>query len=469
LEELGREMRDDSDLASDGAASAGYTYLGQFIDHDLTLDLTPLELATPEINSTPNFRTPFLDLDQVYGGGPNLSPFLYRNDPVERRDGNQCFLIGRTIKVRGLEASENDLPRSADGIGLTKDPRQDENLILAQLHVAFLKLHNKVIADPRLLDASKYYRKCKRKVRFTDFEATRRLVTWHYQWIARHDYLERIIDPEVFQDLDKQQPRGRSGASASFQVPVEFSVAAFRFGHSMVRDSYNYNEGHEHVDLQCLLALTGPGSKAILCEHVPKNVPFALPADWVIDWNRFFLVGLAANPLTNLGVSRAIDTKIVGGLHSLSNQTTRQFSMLSASGPPEELPLPVKTLLRGARVGLPTGQQVAKAFKITPITPAKIAAGPHEDTLRKHGLHKDTPLWYYILKEAELLAGAKKLGPVGSRIVSDVIVRALESDPNSYVSVAGKDWQPSLPGAEGSVAEGSMSFGMRDLLRFILS
>src|SRR5438132_2444873 len=344
LEELGRKMTDDNDPKTDGVANAGYTYMGQFIDHDLTLDLTPLDQATSEMDRTPNFRTPFLDLDQLYGGGPNLSPFLY--DRRAKR-GEEHFLIGGTkaskLGDKDFPSSLDDLPRNSQGIALAGDPRQDENLILAQLHVAFLKLHNKTIAQPGLLAASPYYRKGQAgKDDLTDFEAARRVVMWHYQWIVRHDYLKKIIDPDIFSHLEEIHPRPKD-RSKPFQIPVEFSVAAFRFGHSMVRDSYIYNEQHEDVDLLCLLELTGTGIKAP-CKDVSrgKDVPFSLPADWVIDWRHFFLLG--SSPLRHIVNSRKIDTKIANGLHGLPPHTANLFSVSVPGKPPEEHPLPVKTL-----------------------------------------------------------------------------------------------------------------------------
>src|SRR5438477_4461574 len=99
LRKLGELMMDDGNPESSDVApaTAGYTYLGQFIDHDLTLDITPLELALPNAEHIRNFRTPFLDLDQVYGGGPNLSHFLYE---IQGPPGNERFLIGMTGKRR---------------------------------------------------------------------------------------------------------------------------------------------------------------------------------------------------------------------------------------------------------------------------------------------------------------------------------------------------------------------------------
>src|SRR5205814_9912989 len=229
LTELGRAMTDrDPPLEEESQPdlpSAGYTYLGQFIDHDLTLDLTPLDRATPNVENTLNLRSPFLDLDHVYGGGPTLSPFLYEKG----NRGAERFLIGKTKDDLTLA---EDLPRNVEGIALTGDPRQDENLILAQLHVAFLKLHNAIVSDPALLNASPAYR----RAGDTDFTVARRIVTWHYQWIVRHDYLPRIIDPITFQKLPELEQAAHANPLQTSTLPVEFNVGAFRFGHSMVRD-----------------------------------------------------------------------------------------------------------------------------------------------------------------------------------------------------------------------------------------
>ncbi len=144
LEQLGRIMTDDNtDRKQNGMLPAGYTYLSQFIDHDLTLDITPLGSAHACVERIPNFRSPFLDLDQLYGGGPSISPFLYRNDYSSH--GKERFVIGPN-KKKGLEY---DLPRNHEGIALVGDARDDENLIVAQLHVVFLMYHNRVLEELR--------------------------------------------------------------------------------------------------------------------------------------------------------------------------------------------------------------------------------------------------------------------------------------------------------------------------------
>jgi hypothetical protein len=428
LEKLGRLMTDDGEEERH-TIPAGYTYLGQFIDHDLTLDLTPLDRAQPNGDRTRNFRNPFLDLDHLYGGGPSLSPFLYRNDYKDR--GKERFLIGHTIRPDGKKGPDDDLPRNPEGIALVGDPRQDENLIIAQLHVAFLKFHNRVMDE--LEKGAKGEVQSAGPARATLFEQARRLVTWHYQYIVLHDFLAALIDPTVYKDLERKPASAATGESGRFCIPIEFSVAAFRFGHSMVRDSYEYNKAHHRDDatLDKLLKLTGAGGGA---------VP-ALPADWIIEWYRFFYLG---RPTHN--AAREIDTKIAMGLHNLPSAAVKLFSAPQPSEPPKnELPLPVRTLWRGARAGLPSGQDVAKALCIQVLTDKEIAKGPHEDILIKYGFHKDTPLWYYILKEAELLGKGRRLGPVGSRIVARVIVGALKADPDSHLSVY-PNWTPMLAG-----------------------
>jgi hypothetical protein len=466
LIDLARQMRDDEGAKGDSDIVAGYTYLGQFIDHDLTLDITPLDRVTDKVEHTQNFRTPLLDLDQVYGGGPNISPFLYRKPGSDSPQGAERFLLGPTKESRVVTAtgqsvmlpsSCNDLPRNSQGTALVGDARQDENLILAQLHIAFLKLHNYVLDHPETLSAPY----CNIEPRF---DAARRLVTWHYQSIVRHDFLKSILDPDVFSQLDRHAYKSLiRRSSEDFQIPVEFSAAAFRFGHSMVRHEYHYNFWHGEPPanlLDDLFQHTGFGE--------PGCVP--LPADWVIDWNRFFKVRDAFHFET----TRKIDTRIAEDLFRLPSAHIRAFSAVSnpktafAPDPPE---LPVRTLLRGARMGLPTGQNVGrKVLRLEPKTrilkAGEIASGPHGPTLTQYGFDHNTPLWYYILKEAEVIGSGKRLGPIGSRIVADVIVAALRADPKSYVNVAGSDWRPTL---WAPASENETPTGMAKLLDLVTS
>lgn len=423
LVKLGQAMGDkEPPLESESQPdlpTAGYTYLGQFIDHDLTLDLTPLESATPDVEKMLNARTPRLDLDNVYGDGPNVSPFLYEKGHLDA----ERFLIG---KIRDDPALAEDLPRNAEGIALTGDPRQDENLILAQLHVAFLKLHNAIVADPALLNAFP----CYRRAGDTDFTVARRIVTWHYQWIVRHDYLMRIIDPITSQNLPDLEQAKHDNPPQSSNLPVEFTVGAFRFGHSMVRDEYKTGVNDKHNRARLLDFLMQTGAMGGACP--------ALSAEWLVDWRRFFM--LRGSSVGQLNRARKIDTQIANTLFQLP------------STPPE---LPVRTLLRGARVGLPVGEDVAKEINknagwIKILTEEEIVGGAHRDILTnpQYGLRGNTPLWYYVLKEAELYPapsglGGRSLGPAGSYLVANVILDVLAADPESYLSVPG--WTPTLP------------------------
>jgi hypothetical protein len=454
LTALGRAMGDhDPPLEEESQPdlpTAGYTYLGQFIDHDLTLDLTPLDGAAPEVENTPNFRTSFLDLDHVYGGGPALSPFLYEKE----NHGAERFLIGKT---RDDPTLAEDLPRNAEGIALTGDPRQDENLILAQLHVAFLKLHNVIVADSGLLNASPSYR----RPGDTDFTVARRIVTWHYQWVLRHDYLKQVLDPEIFEKLPELENAKRNRPALPFRIPVEFSLAAFRFGHSMVRDEYKtgVNKQHDRVELPELLMRTGSQGGASP----------SLPAEWVVSWDRFFLH--RGGDTAHLNRIRKIDTQIANTLHQMEQVAAKPFA---AQTPLDKLPpeLPVRTLLRGGRVDLPSGEDVAREISrrenwMRTLTVDEIVSGDHRAILTnpRYGLLGNTPLWYYILKEAELHRNGagqpgRSLGPIGSYVIADVILGALVADPDSYLSVP--DWSPTIPTMSGGEAD-----SMSDVLAFI--
>jgi len=356
------------------------------------------------------------------------------------------------------------LPRNTEGIALTGDPREDENLVLAQLHVAFLQLHNCVLEQLK-----KGQLKSAGPANGTLFAQARRFVTWHYQWIVLHDYVRTILDPSVYERL--APPRYRplmARLSSDFRIPVEFSIAAFRFGHSMVRNHYlirTIDDAHKHAPLKKLLALTGSGGEAR-----PQ-----LPADWTITW-KFFVA--SSGGMGSAQHSSALDTRIAGGLYELTKATRQLFSAPTAMAgvarkserdkSPEDN-LPVITLLRGARVGLPSGQTVAEEILcqmpgIRTITDDEIACGPHEDILREYGFHKDTPLWYYVLKEAEVLQNGVRLGPIGSWIVADVITSALLTDADSYISLK-PDWKPTIPLPPPK--EDPELFDISDLIRFV--
>jgi hypothetical protein len=417
LVELGNAMRYDFERQGTLTPRGGFTYFGQFLAHDLSHDATPLggPYAAPE--QTPNYRTPAFDLDHVYGSGPAGSPYLY-----EGEEGAETFKIGRTVP----SGYERDLPIGHGRvlIGDLADKRNLDNLVLRQIHVVFLKFHNEAVRqlqnNPDLAEARQLPRNG------TLFERARRLVCWHYQWIIRHDYLPRVVEAGVWKQ------RASRPAGSAFAVPIEFSLAAFRFGHSIVRSTYRLNCRRKNVAIENLMAL---GQAAA-----------PIRDDDLVEWGAFF-DGL---PTSGTRVSsNFIDTSISRAMHGLSPGTIRLGSEKEAANPSN---LPVRTLLRGARARVASGQEVAEAL----VSRGQIAAAERltgselsRDTwdqsgsaLRKNALQDNTPLFYYLLKEAEVKTGGLTLGPVGSHIVAEVIQSALESDPHGYHVNAGAKWKP---------------------------
>lgn len=419
LIELGSSMRYEVEREGTLTPRIGYTYFGQFLGHDLTHDTTPLAgpYAAPE--KTPNFRTAAFDLDHVYGGGPTGSPYLY-----EGEEGAETFKIGATTPT----GYRRDLPIQHGRvlIGDMEDTRNIDNLLLRQLHVLFLKFHNEAIrqlqTNPALDSVADALGDG------TLFERARRLVCWHYQWIIRHDYLPRILYNDVWNYQAHRQQRTRQSA---FPIPIEFSLAAFRFGHSMVRNAYRLNCRQKRVPIGELMAL---GQKA---EPIPD--------DYLVEWGTFFDGLPTSGPPASSGF---IDTSVSLAMHGLSPETIQLANKLEAAHPSN---LPVRTLLRGARAQLPSGQEAADALvaqgKMKPddrLSESELARDTCDlsaSILQKHRLHQNTPLFYYILKEAELKVSGLTLGPVGSHIISEVIQNALETDPESYLSIEGPMWE----------------------------
>lgn len=420
---------------------SGFTYLGQFVDHEVTLDLSSLSDKERDPLGLENFRTPALDLDNVYGLGPDGSPHLLARDPSNLSSRGPKLLIGKNINVEfgGVTGDfNNDLPRSPEGMALIGDPRNDENLLVAQTHLAFLKFHNKVCdkLESEGVPSNQI------------FEEARRTVTHHYQWIVLHDWMERLCGEGTTAQILRVGRKHYRFKKTPY-IPVEFSAAAYRLGHSMVRQRYSQNKVFPDVGFDLLFRFSGlSGEIAGDLAPTPPTGPTpvsVLPSNRIIDWRRFHEV--AGSDSVPFNFSRKLDPLLAPELHNLPGGGGN---------------LALRNLQRGVRLGLPSGQGVAKAIGVSnPLTPEEIATGPDGEEAKKQGLHTATPLWYYILKEAQVKENGEQLGPVGATIISEVFVGLVHGDDQSYLGQNDKDWQPTLPSKEPG------NFTMADMLTFV--
>jgi Animal haem peroxidase len=431
-----------------GQIPAGFTYLGQFTDHDLTFDKTNVMLG--ELVSATQLlqaRSPSLDLDSLYGAGPTdpESAKFYEADGIHLK-------MGRTVAFEGLAGKDGfDLPRGAGTTAAARrkaiipDPRNDENLAVAQTHLAFIRFHNRV-ADSLPSSVAPAQR----------FARARRTVTRHYQWMLRTDFLPRICAASVVNDVFANGRKAFEVGATPTDVPtmpIEFSVAAYRLGHSMIRSAYNWNrifdDGFGSLDL--LFRFSG-GSGNL--DRLPR-----LPSTWIADFRRlydFTEAGRAdlAVPAAKFNRAMRIDTRL--------SRPLRDLPGFSAS----EDNLAFRNLSRARMVRLATGQQMAaflraKGVSVTTLTRAQLREGNDGAALdgltqsQRQAVLRDTPLWFYILREAELNNG--KLKGVGARIVAETFHRAMEGSQISIVR--DPSWRPSL-------GPDSSTFRMVDLLLF---
>lgn len=384
---------------------AGYTYFGQFVAHDITFNPITSLTQHRDPESIVNFRSPRLDLDSLYGRGPRDSVYFYDHPDV-------AGYPGRLSIGWGLGRGEDDLPRNdaEPAVALIGDPRNDENTIISQLHLAFIKLHNRFLNEQK-----------------GDFANAQRLTCWHYQWVILNDYLPRVCDPKV---LKKILPAGKPALQwfewkDSPFIPLEFSGAAFRFGHSMVRDEYQLNYTH-------FVPIPVFGSSSFGNLRGFRR----LQPTWSVQWDHFleFTDSGARNPPQ---LSAPIDLTLSRSLLKLPNE------VLSTDGlPVEETNLLKLNIQRGLQLDLPSGQAVARAIGANDVL-APLAGDAD-------------PLWIYVLREAKKQHQGTQLGEVGSTIVAETIVGLIAGDKLSYLNTDPK-WIPTLPA--GKKCE------LRDLIR----
>ena len=439
---------------------AGYTYFGQFVDHDITFDPLSSLSKQNDPEGLTDFRTPALDLDGMYGRGPDDQPYLY--DPEGRKFllGDRA-LTGSHVFGGPVVALTLDLPRFR-GRAIIGDKRNDENVIVSQLHGLFMRFHN-LLADT---------------YRDLSFSEIQRIVCWHYQWLVLFDYLPRIIGrsmierilPHVAKQSNIYDDRPRLNfyhPHADPFMPVEFSGAVYRFGHTMVRPVYRLSG----VDFKSGLKLKGlDGRKAIFApnpddglngfhEFDPRNG---------IDWHLFFETRghlLAAKSLGRSRVQPAykIDSSLVNPLGFLP-----EFSRSGSNKPTGAVhtnSLAFRNLKRGVALQLPSGQSIARFMGLEPLGDEQLMVGKaNADGLATNpsilavdaSFAGKAPLWYYILAEAQAgwrtAAGQQAndaarnaqptiLGPVGGRIVGEVLIGLLLGDRDSFLSME-PGWQP---------------------------
>lgn len=391
------------DPAGDNARiPAGFTVLGQFIAHDITRDPSLLHHHAT-LKELRNFRTPRLDLEVVYGAGPLAHPYFYDLHDADK------FLIGANDA-----GAPGDLPRNVQGQALIADPRNDVHVIISQLHLAFLKFHNRIV--DRLHEQGTRGDAA--------IEEARRLATWHYQWIVVHEFLPLTVGEKL---VDEIQSDGHLIYAFSGQpyIPVEFADAAYRFGHPQIRAAYQVNDR--------------AGALAIFPDLAGMR---PVPAARTVDWEWFFAFPGGRAPQATRRIGPRLAHALIDLPQSVVGDTER----------PEERSLAYRDLERGVDCDLPSGEAVARLIGLDPIP--RNALG-----LQARGWDGETPLWYYVLKEAEIQCAGERLGDVGGRIVAEVLLGLLEGDSHSYRS-ADPDWRPTLPGRRAG------EFTMADLLAF---
>ena len=382
----------DPDSDTEACGAAGWPFFAEFIAHDITC-----ERASGD-------ELPRANLDCVYGAGPAGSPFLYqRDDPAK-------LLIG--TNDLGEPA---DLPRNDEGTALIADPRNDAHLFVSQLHLAMLRVHNAFVGRLRA-DGMDEHRL---------IEAAARATRWHYQWVIVNEFLPAAAGPELVEDVISEGPRLFLRDSAPY-LPVEFSDGAFRYRDGQIRETYTANGDSGELASVDLIGFR------------------RVPASRAVDWTLMF---------DSRGAARAQRARRIDG--TLAAMPMRLPGGTNGGGARSRRlnPLAVLEAERSEAIGLPPGEEVARAAGERPLSADELG-------LADDGWPSRTPLPLYFMLESAARADGDRLGPVGGRIVTEVLLGLLDADPGSY-RCADPRWRPVL---------GTRSvFGLADLLGFSAS
>ena len=329
-----------------------------------------------------------------------------------------------------------------------------------------MRFHNAVVDWLEANEPNDYPRRKRSDVQL--FERARQLTRWHYQWLVVNDFLETVTLAGIADKILLGGPKHYAPRNYEPYMPLEFSVAAYRFGHTMVRAAYDHNRNFGRpgnviafAPFNLIFAFTGNGVPPFPVPGTTDTLPF----NWIIEWDRFVDKGSSVPD----HFARKIDTRLAPPLKDLVNQGNEEED--------EEIKkilkrLARRNLLRGYLLSIPTGQSVAEAMDVALLSEDELRQGNSielNDVLGNNGFLERTPLWYYVLKEAEVRANGNSLGELGSRIVCETIIGQLFNDPDSYLQRR-RVWDPSkgvkLPNPGGDPRDGDPIVTIRDFFRF---
>lgn len=532
LDALGKSMVDLTPSETDNSPIPPvFTYWGQFIDHDVTAAMD-VEAGFSDMHGAAldpvyrpdvawrhrNMRAGSLNLDSLYGHGPMrgsqakaFSELLrYPHDRAKMWLGTLSTVPGQRVDLpkdpaadllrlgRVLDKGETGMnakqllsmpgpfkDRFTSGGGINRqaamigDSRNDENLFVAQFHLAMLRFHNRVVDS-----AHKHGGPIDDRDKLFDWARER--VSWHYQWLVLNQYLPTVCDPSIVSAViakgaplyskffaDNLPPR-----DDLLPMPLEFAAAAYRFGHSQIRASYDWNrffgrpdddpDSRNRATFDLMFRFTGEARDPTSFELDPMFGAPRLPSNWPANWSR--LSGDAPQQFADRS-ARRIDTRVSLPLADMTNELR-----------PDELVkfreifkhLMVRNLRRGLKLNIASAQDCIAEINATghydplpELTPDQLLSGRTGKAIKDGGFDTKTPLWFYVLKEAEVMANGNHLGPLGSTIVADTLVGLAVCDRRSYWHQAGSDhgrWHPS----DGSKPEGEVVDSIEALLRAAL-